>query len=250
LANPASLVAVIPARGGSKRLPGKNIQSFFGHPMLAYTIASALNSGLFERVVVSTDHSLIGRLAEWYGAEYLRRPAELATDEVGLANVGLHALESLAVQGIGADALCLLMPNCPLRRSKDIVEHYHIFKNSARSFQISVVPYRGVYPQWALVEDSEGRGRWLFGSKYLVPSQQLDVAYCPTGAVWWARVADFVAQRTFYGTPFYLAPINGNRGIDIDCFEELELADVLVQGLWKRDGVSPLEPIDKKPFSP
>ncbi len=242
------LIAIIPARGGSKRLPKKNFRSFLGHPMLAYTVSAALNSKLFEMVIVSTDDPIIGRIAEWYGAEYLPRPQELATDQASLVDVGLHVLEVLSAQGIEVDALCQLMPNCPLRRSEDIVEHYSLFENNHRHFQISVVPYRGVYPHWALVMDDGQKGRWLFGDKFLVPSQELGVVYCPTGAIWWARVSDFLEQRSFYGDPFHLAPMDGNRGLDIDRAEELELADILVRGLRERDGILPLEPIAVDPF--
>lgn len=248
MADRFSLLALIPARGGSKRLPGKNIRSFFGHPMLAYTITAALNTQLFDRVIVSTDDLLIGRIAEWYGAEYLPRPAELATDNASLVDVGVYVLETLFAQGAKAEALCQLMPNCPLRRSEDITAHYNLFKNGKRSFQISIVPYRGVYPHWALANNEDSKGSWIFGSEYLVPSQKIGTAYCPTGAIWWVKTANFMVQRAFYGTPFYLAPIDANRGIDIDRAEELELADLLVRGLWARDGKSPLEPITVEPF--
>jgi len=217
--------------------------------MLAYTVAAALSTGLFDRVIVSTDDPVIGCIAEWYGAEHLPRPPELATDEAGLVDVAFHVLNTLVNRGMEIDALCQLMPNCPLRRSEDIIAHYSLFQNEARAFQISVVPYRCVYPQWAIMADDKGRGHWLFGAEYIVHSQKLDTAYCPTGAIWWVRAADFVAQREFYGNPFHLAPMDANRGVDIDRAEELEFAELLVQGLWTRDGVNPLEPITKEPFS-
>lgn len=238
------LACVIPARGGSKRLPQKNITSFFGHPLLAYTIAAAKRSGLFARVVVSTDDPAIGAIAERYGAEYLRRPDEFATDNAGLVEVAEHFLDHVASTGTPAAAFCQLMPNCPLRRSEDIVEHERLFREHKRAFQISMIPYRGVYPQWATVTDETGAGRWFFGEQYLVQSQALAEVWCPTGAIWWARTADFRTQRKFYGWPYHVAPMDANRGIDIDHREELELAEILVRGLRDRDGVSPLEPID------
>lgn len=242
------LVALIPARGGSKRLPGKNIRPFFGHPMLAYAIASAFNSNLFEHVIVSTDDPTIGRVAEWYGAEYLPRPPELATDEATLIGVALHVLETLKARGVEVEALCQLMPNCPLRRSNDIVDHYRTFSEQQHAFQISVVPYRGVYPHWALIPDEHQVGKWLFGAQYLVNSQQLGTPVCPTGAVWWVRAADFVEQKAFYGNPFHTAEMDANRGLDIDHADELAFADILVRGLRDRDGVSPLENVTTSPF--
>ncbi|MBV6624164.1 MAG: acylneuraminate cytidylyltransferase family protein [Rivularia sp. (in: Bacteria)] len=243
-----SLIAIIPARGGSKRLSRKNILPFFGHPLIAYTVTAAINSKLFEKIFVSTDDPLIGRIGEWYGAEYLARPSELATDDANLIDVAIHLLNTLTDKGAKIGALCQLMPNCPLRCSQDIVEQYKLFERTQRSFQISVIEYRGVYPHWALKNDEFGKGDWLFGSEYLVPSQQFSKVYCPTGAIWWSRVGDFKSQKAFYGNPFHLAPMDANRGIDIDRLDELELAEVLTLGLWERDKVSPLEPITKEPF--
>lgn len=241
------LLAVIPARGGSKRIPHKNVSNFFGHPMIAYTIAAARNSGLFDRVVVSTDNSEIGRIAEWYGGEYRARPTELASDSADLTDVSVHVLQTLANEGFRPAALCQLMPNCPLRRSEDIRNHFREFLSSSRKFQISVVSYRGLYPQWASVQDQNG-GKFIFGSEHAVNSQQLRKAYCPTGAIWWTRCEDFLKQHTFYGKPYYLACIDANRGLDIDDAADLELGDVLVRGLRDRDGVSPLEPVGVEPF--
>ncbi len=240
-------VALIPARGGSKRLPGKNTRPFFGHPALAYAIVAAQNSNLFSHIIVSTDDPATGEIAEWYGAEYLPRPAALATDEATLVDVAEHVLNTLKARGVEPTALCQLMPNCPLRRSEDVVALYRSFEQEERPCQISVVPYRGVYPHWALTANEAQQGRWVFGN-YLVPSQQLGVPMCPTGAVWWVRVPDFIRQHAFYGDPFYVAAMDGNRGIDIDRAEEFELAELLVRGLHARDGHSPLEPIHKSPF--
>ena len=114
--------------------------------MIAYTIAAALNSNLFEQVIVSTDSPLIGNIAEWYGAKYLPRPTHLATDNAALADVVLNVLDNLSAKGDKFDALCQLMPNCPLRVNSDIIEHYSLFESRNSNFQISVVPYRGVYP--------------------------------------------------------------------------------------------------------
>jgi CMP-N-acetylneuraminic acid synthetase len=241
------LLAVIPARGGSKRIPNKNVLSFFGHPMLAYAIAAARSSGLFARTVVSTDSVEIGKMATWYGAEYLARPAELASDTADLVDVSLHVLQTLAAEGFQPTALCQLMPNCPLRRNEDICDHFREFENSKRKFQISVVPYRAVYPHWAVAQGKDG-GRFIFGTDHLANSQTLTKAYCPTGAIWWAQTEAFIKQRAFYGDPYYLACMDANRGIDIDDAADLALADLLVRGLRDRDGTSPLEAVTAESF--
>lgn len=244
------LIAIIPARGGSKRLPGKNVRPFFGHPVLAYSVSAALNSRLFAEVIVSSDDPAIGRIAEWYGASFMIRPPELASDTAQLVDVARHVLEVLRGRGMEPEAICQSMPNCPLVRSKDIVDHWRMFSDRERLFQISVIPYRGVYPQWAVISDEQRVGRWLFGERTLVRSQDLPSAFCPTGAIWWARTKDFLAQNAFYGSPFHLAPMDANRGIDIDDEEDLKLAELLVHGLTARDGISPLEPANRDAYSP
>ena len=241
-------VALIPARGGSKRVPRKNLLPFFGHPMLSYAVAAARNSGLFQHVLVSTDDRETGKVASWYGAEYVPRPPELAGDEAGLQDVALHALDWLADRGARPDMLCQLMPNCPLRRAEDIRQHHEVFERERRDFQISVVPYRCVYPHWAMVQEPAG-GRFLFGEEFLVGSQRLREAFCPTGAIWWTRCAAFRRQRSFYGTPYFLAPMDANRGVDIDTAQDVEFAELLVHGLTQRDGRSPLEPIARAAFA-
>jgi len=234
-------IAIVPARGGSKRIPGKNIRPFFGHPMMAYGVAAAVNSGLFQRVYVSSDDVEIGRIAEWYGAEFIPRPSELATDTAKSIDAVLHVLQTIAKKGIEPECICQILPNCPLVTSSDVVSHWEVFRKSDRLFQISVVAYRCVYPEWAMASDREGRGRWLWGTQFLTRSQDLSVAMCPTGAVWWARRAELIAQNTFYGSPFHLKEIDSNRGVDIDDDEDLRLAELLVYGLTSRDGKSPLE---------
>jgi CMP-N-acetylneuraminic acid synthetase len=111
------------------------------------------------------------------------------------------------------------------------------------------VTYRCVYPEWAMVEDEHGHGRWRFGPEFLVRSQELTRTFCPTGAVWWARTADLLAQNTFYGSPYHLAEMDANRGVDIDDEEDLRLAELLVLGLTGRDRRSPLEPMKESYFA-
>jgi CMP-N-acetylneuraminic acid synthetase len=238
----SNLVAIIPARGGSKRIPKKNMRAFFGRPMLTYAVSAALNSGLFREVIVSSDDLSVAQIIEPYGAVFALRPPELATDSASLVDVARHVLDSLRSRGTEPEAFCQCMPNCPLVRSQDIVDLWRQFERGEHRFQISVVPYRGLYPHWAVVSDAENGGRWLFGDNNFVRSQELPQAYCPTGAIWWARTKDFLQQNAFYGSPFALAPMDANRGLDIDDEEDLKLAELLVYGLTERDNASPLEP--------
>jgi N-acylneuraminate cytidylyltransferase len=243
-------VAIIPARGGSKRLAGKNMRFFFGHPLLAYAISAAVNCGIFSRVIVSSEDAVIGRAAEWYGAEFLERPQHLASDTATLVDVARHVLESLSEKTSLPDSFCQLMPNCPLVRSSDLLEHWEHFNEGQRHFQISAVRYRCVYPDWALTTDKDFKGQWKFGEENLVRSQQLRPSVCPTGAVWMMRTQKFLEQNTFYGDPFHVAIINPNHGLDIDDRDDWELAELIVRGLTSQDDLSPLEPVGRPAFQP
>jgi CMP-N-acetylneuraminic acid synthetase len=233
------MIAVIPARGGSKRIPRKNLAPFFGQPMLAYAIAAARHSALFDRVIVSTEDAEIEAVARACGAEVINRPQALATDDAGLPDVAAHALDQLGVKD--GDAFCQLMPSCPLRRAEDIRAHWEAFERGRRAFQISVVPYRMVRPQWAIAVAPDGAGRWASEGDQARSQAHLPELVCPTGAIWWARAADFRAQRAFYGVPFHVERMDADRGMDIDTPEELALADLIVRGLRSRDSRDPLE---------
>jgi CMP-N-acetylneuraminic acid synthetase len=163
---------------------------------------------------------------------------------VPVGDATLHAITQVLAAGDESEAFCQLMPNCPLRRSMDILEHWQAFSRAARKFQISAVAFRGVYPHWSLEMNDEGAGRWFFGDN-TVASQELRRLVCPTGAIWWARTRDFLEQRRFYGDPFHVQMMDANRGLDIDTSEDFELADLIVRGLRERDGENPLEPIMK-----
>jgi len=209
--------------------------------MMAYGVSAAVNSGLFEKVIVSTDDSEIGRVAEWYGAEFVERPGKLASDTAKSIDAVIHVLQTLKQRGHEPAYLCQIFPNCPLVVAADVVSHGKLFCEHHRVFQISVVTYRCVYPEWAMMADAEGRGRWAMGKEFLGRSQDCARTFCPTGAVWWARCAELLTQNTFYGSPFHLAEMDANRGVDIDDEEDLRLAELLVLGLTARDGRSPLE---------
>jgi CMP-N-acetylneuraminic acid synthetase len=244
-----NVVALIPARGGSQRIHDKNIAPFLGHPLMAHTIAAARASERFAAVVVSTDSPRYVAVARHYGASAILRPPELATDTADLVGVTLHALASLREGGLDPEIVCLLMPCCPLRRSVHIQQHFEIFERLDRRFQISVVRYRGVYPEWAMSRDPEGRIAAYWGEDYFRRSQELPELVCPSGALWVARTADFRAQRTFYGSPLHGEILPDPAGIDIDEPEDLELALALAHGYAHVHRQPQTEPISGEPWS-
>jgi N-acylneuraminate cytidylyltransferase len=132
------VVAFVPARGGSKRLPRKNVLPFAGRPLLAHTIEQALATPLVERCVVSTDDAEIGAVARRFGAEVVERPARLATAEATTASAARHALEQLAAQGCRPSALLTLQPNCPLRPVSVVTRALELFAEQRPDSVVSV----------------------------------------------------------------------------------------------------------------
>src|ERR1700679_3365321 len=119
------IIAIIPARGGSKRIPGKNIKSLAGKPIIAYTIDAACESGLFERVVVSTDSNEIAEIARRYGAETpFLRENDLADDFTPVSSVTVDALLRLDPDNTKFESVAQLMPNCPLRTVEDVTSSH------------------------------------------------------------------------------------------------------------------------------
>jgi len=155
-----SSIAVIPARGGSKRIPRKNVREFGGKPIIAYSIEAACQSGLFERVIVSTDSPEIAEIARDYGAEvpFLRdanlsddlTPVNLSDDLTPVSAATAATLKRLDQHGDQFGYVCQLMPNCPLRIADDIVASYKQLIDIGSASQISVVRYGWQNPWWAM----------------------------------------------------------------------------------------------------
>ena len=214
-------LAVIPARGGSKRLPNKNTLDFHGKPMIAWTIEAALNSLKFDKVLVSTDSIEIAEISKFYGAEvpFLRQSA--ADDFSTVSDATLLALE----QGESYwkqrfDSIALLMANCPLRDVSDVVKHVEIFDSSETNFQISAFEYGFSNPWWACRLDEQMIPSPLFPEALKARSQDLDRLYCPTGAIWIANRDSFKKAGTFYGPRHTYCPISWQSGTDIDEYHD------------------------------
>jgi pseudaminic acid cytidylyltransferase len=221
-------IAIIPARGGSKRIPGKNIRELAGKPMIVYTIAAAQASGAFGRVVVSTDDREIADIARQHGAEVpFLREADLADDFTPVSAVTADALFRLDPAGNKFDAVAQLMPNCPLRTADDIHESYLQFEGTGTHSQISIVRYGWQNPWWAMRRNERQGLEPLFHEQLTARSQDLPELFCPTGAIWWARAETLRRTKTFHVPDRTGWEISWQHGIDIDTLEDFALADVL-----------------------
>ena len=221
-------LAVIPARGGSKRIPQKNIRLLDGKPLLTYTIEAAIDSKLFEQVIVSTDSLEIAEIAQRCGALVpFMREASLADDMTPVSQVTADALDRLDASGKRYRDICQLMPNCPLRRASDIADSYRQFMVTGSRAQISVVRYGWQNPWWAMRQDNNHLLDPIFKDYMTARSQDLPELYCPTGAIWWMKADALRQERTFHIPGRTGWEIPWQRGLDIDTQDDWSLAEAL-----------------------
>lgn len=226
----ASSVALITARGGSKRIPGKNLRSLGGKPLIAWTIEAALGARTVSRVLVSTDDEKIAEVAERAGAEVpFLRPAALSDDTSAHYDVVAHALDWLeSEQGQPPELLCLLQPTSPLRVSSDIDGLMGLVEASGADsgFTVSKVPIHPAY-MYRLNADGWAQSYLPRPKKYL-RSQDLEPLYYVNGAAYVLRPATFRQRRSVLcNRPIsYVMP--PERAVDIDEEYDLALAQSLL----------------------
>ncbi len=221
-------VAVIPARGGSKRIPRKNIMPFHGKPMIAWTIEAAVTSGCFDRVLVSTDDPEIAEVAASYGAPVPFLRDGYADDQSPVSLATVAALGQLERElGETYDIVVQLMANCPIRNAGDIRAALEHFEAQDASSQISCFRFGWMNPWWASRIDDRGRPTPLFPSESTARSQDLPPLYCPTGAIWISRVSALRAARSFYTADRVFFPIEWESAVDIDDMEDLRMAQAV-----------------------
>ncbi|MGY8818123.1 MAG: acylneuraminate cytidylyltransferase family protein [Pseudomonadales bacterium] len=218
-------IAIIPARGGSKRIPRKNIVDFFGKPMIAWTIEAARKSGHFERILVSTDDEEIAQVARDYGASVPFLRTQSADDHSPVTKATVASLKQAEFfWETTFDTVVQLMPNCPMRTSDDITNALSRFNINQAAFQISCFKFGWMNPWWALRLNERGQGEKLFSEALSARSQDLPKLYCPTGAIWLARRAALNQAGDFYGAGHVFDPMHWSSAIDIDDYEDMEMA--------------------------
>lgn len=221
-------VAVIPARGGSKRIPLKNIRPIAGRPTLSYPIAAARDSGLFERVIVSTDHVEIAAVARDWGAEVMERPEPLGRDDAHVAAVVEQVLRRLAEAGCHPSYYCNLYATAVLVRARDLRAGLHLLEDSPDAdFVLSVCAFP-LHPYKAMNNEG-GYLRPVFPTEFYRPSQEFPDWVAPNGAFLWGRTQVFLngveparGRRLGYRMPYL-------RAVDIDSPEDFDLAERLLE---------------------
>ncbi len=223
--------AVIPARAGSKRIPGKNIKEFAGRPLISYSIQAALESGLFDRVIVSTDSPDIAEVAVKWGAEApFLRPAEIADDVTGTDPVLFHAIDWFEAQGTALQYLCCIYATASFVQPKYIAEGYRLLVENQATTAFSVTTFP--YPIFRSLKIDTGGRLKMFWPKYLqYRSQDLPEAYHDARQVYWADVAKYQAYGFLFSND--AVPVVLPRWLvqDIDTPEDFVRAEVMFKAL-------------------
>lgn len=230
-------IAVIPARGGSKRIPRKNIRDFCGKPMMAWSIEAALQSGCIDKVLVSTDDPEIASVAIAHGAEVpFMRPAALADDYAGTTAVVQHAVQSLLELGVAVDEVCCLYATAPFVMGDDLARGLQRLQDTGATYAFSVTTYS--FPiQRALKLTATGRID-MFDHRYAeTRSQDLEEAYHDCGQFYWGTRDAWVTAQAIYAEHSVPVMMPRHRVQDIDTPEDWERA-VLMFAALRQDGQS------------
>lgn len=225
--NSASVLTLIPARGGSKGLPGKNIRCFRGKPLVAHAIEAARDSRVAGRILVSTDDTEIARVAKESGAEVpFVRPMEIAGDESPVLDAALHALGWLQTnEGWKAEWLLLLQPTSPLRTADDICHAFELLQSSGADAVVTVSEPKS-HPFWAKTLDASG---YLcpFVEGQMAPSRRQDLppAFALNGMIYLVRVSTLRDEGVFCPAKTLPLVIPASRAFDIDSEQDFLIAE-------------------------
>jgi len=223
-------IVIIPARGGSKRIPKKNIKDFFGKPLIAYSIEVALSSKLFEKVIVTTDDENIAKIAREYGAEVpFIRPAELSDDFTGTQDVINHTIDFLEAQGENYEYICTIYATAPLLQKEYLIQGYEKLKNSdaVNSFGATSMPFP---IQRTFKLDKNGRCEMFTPEYYMTRSQDLEEAYQDAGQFYWAKI-NHTTDSIMFGKDSIPVVLPRHLVQDIDTCEDWARAELLYQTL-------------------
>ena len=229
------ILGLIPARGGSKGIPGKNIKSLGGKPLLQYTFEAAKESKLLAGVILSSDNSEIITVAEKLGLQVpFIRPLDLAADDTSSLEVLKHALNYFAQKGEKFDAICLLQPTTPFRRKGLIDEAIEKFSCGNYDSLVSVREVPAEFnPHW-IFEETHGHLKIATGEDEIIPRrQELPKAYHRDGAIYLTKTEVLLEQNSLYGENIGFIDTTGDPYVNIDSPEDWEKAELLVErGKW------------------
>lgn len=224
-------IAVIPARGGSKRIPRKNINPFMGHPIISYSIRAANDSKLFDSVIVSTDDDEIAQVAEEYGAVVpFRRPTELADDFTATVPVIAHAIEAYGhIRDTKIDLACCIYPCSPFIQPDDLRNAEELTHSKNIDFVYPVTEY--AHPvQRAMIMDDDGKMSFIMSEYELTRTQDLPITYHDAGQFYFGKAEAWLSHKRMHTDGIGMA-IPHWRVVDIDTEDDWKRAEALYNTL-------------------
>jgi N-acylneuraminate cytidylyltransferase len=221
------IVAIIPARGGSKRIPRKNVKEFAGKPIIAHSILAALGSGLFSRVIVSTDDEEIAEVGRRYGAETpFRRPAELSDEHTATVPVIAHAVDWLASRGQAPQIVCCIYATAPFLQPSDLDRGLNLLRERSKDFAFSATDF--AFPiQRAFRLRADGNIAPFDPGAIAMRSQDLEAAYHDAAQFYWGKAQAFVDGLPIFSERSVAVLLPRHRVIDIDTEEDWILAELM-----------------------
>ncbi len=226
-------VAVIPARGGSKRIPRKNIRTFAGQPIIGHSIAVALQCGLFDQVIVSTDDEEIADVSKDLGALVpFMRPASLSDDHAGTLAVMRHAVQACRALGWVPDLFCCLYATAPFVLASDLSAGLLAMSDPEVAYAISVTSF-GFPVQRAIRVGEGGEMSPVWPEAIPMRSQDLEPLFHDAGQFYWGRSDAFAAERSFFAQHSRAIVLPRERVQDIDTMEDWDRAELMYEA-WLR----------------
>lgn len=223
-------IAIIPARGGSKRIPRKNIKHFGGKPMIAWAIEVAIKCALFDRVIVSTDDAEIIEISNRWGAETpFTRPNNLADDSTPTVPVIAHGVEQCIKMGWLVNHVCCIYPGVPLLEADDLINAYDLMKNTKADFVYPVSQF--AHPiQRGMRRLSNGQMEFIDPANEMTRTQDLEVTFHDAGQFYWGKVEAWLNHKRMHSGGVGMVIPNW-RVIDIDDIDDWKRAELMAAAL-------------------
>lgn len=231
-------IAIIPARGGSKRIPRKNIKEFCGKPMIAYSINAAIKSECFDEIIVSTDDEEIANVAVALGAKVpFMRPKELADDHTGTIPVICHAIETLEKQtSKKITNACCIYATAPFLQALDIKTGFNLLNHHKNAFYaFSVTSYAFPIQRAIKLNSDKSQVEMFQPEMFNVRSQDLEDAYHDAGQFYWGKRDAWLEGKSIFSVGSIPVILPRYRVQDIDTLEDWQCAELMFDSVMKRD---------------
>jgi pseudaminic acid cytidylyltransferase len=222
-------IAIIPARGGSKRIPRKNIKEFFGKPVIAWSIIAAQNSMLFDHIIVSTDDEEIKSISENYGASVpFYRPYDLSDDHTSTAPVIAHAIKKInEIYNIKVTYACCIYPCSPLLNSNNLIDSFKILKSTKENFVYPVTSFpHSIYR--SMKKSINGKMDFVFPDHELTRTQDLEETFHDAGQFYWGKAEAWIQLKKMHTNGIGME-IPSYTTVDIDNKDDWKRAELLFQ---------------------